>query len=146
MYMILGNIIACVDLSKHHQTRMQNCSVTRRKLPGLLLNSCLFKTIYNLFIYFWLHSVFIARGLFLVAASGDYSWFRRVGFHGSGFSCCRTWALGTRASALATREPSRSGTGAQLLHSTWSLPGPGIRAVCPALARGLTSVLLFQLF
>ena len=35
----------------------------------------------NLFIYFWLRWVFVAaRGLSLVAASGDYSLLRCVGF------------------------------------------------------------------
>ena len=64
-----------------------------------------FKLIY-LFIYFWLHWVFVAaHGLSLVVASGDYSLLRCMGFSlrwlqllwstGSrrvGFSSCGTWA------------------------------------------------------
>ena len=136
VYMILGNIIECVDLNKHHQIGRQNCSVTGRKLPGLVLNSCLLKK-------YIICLLLVARSLrccrrFPVAASRDYPWFPRVGFHRSGFSPCRTWALGTGAlgtgaSALATRELSRSATGAQLLHSTWNLPGPGIRLVVPCI-------------
>ena len=51
--------------------------------------------------------------------------------HCSGFSCCRARALecGLRS----------CGTGAQLLHSTWDLPGPGIKPVSPALTGRLLS-------
>ena len=42
----------------------------------------------NFIYYFWLRWVFVAaHGLSLVAASG-------------GFSCCRAWALGVRASVV----------------------------------------------
>ena len=55
----------------------------------------------NLFIYFWLHWVFIAaRGLSLVAASGGCSSLRCTGFSLGGFSCCRAWALGAWASVV----------------------------------------------
>ena len=61
----------------------------------------------NLFIYFWLHWVFIAaHGLSLVAVSGAYSllrcagfslrWLlllRSMGFRCVGFSSCGTWGL-----------------------------------------------------
>ena len=67
----------------------------------------LFIYLFILFIYFWLHWVFIAeRGLSLVVASGGYSLLRRVGFSlrwllllqsvGSrctGFSSCGSRAL-----------------------------------------------------
>ena len=59
----------------------------------------------NLFIYFWLRWVFIARGLSPVAASGGYSslpcagfslrWLlllRSTGSRHAGFSSCGTWA------------------------------------------------------
>ena len=48
--------------------------------------------LFCLFIYFWLHWVFIAlRGLSLVAVSGGSS---LVASHCGGFSCCRAWGLG----------------------------------------------------
>ena len=67
-----------------------------------------------LFIYFWLHWVFVAaHGLSLVVASGGYSSLRCAGFSlrwllllrgtGSrrvGFSSCSTQALGVRASVV----------------------------------------------
>ena len=49
--------------------------------PLLFMDLCLFFFQINLFIYFWLHWVFVAaRGLFLVAASGGYSSLRCAGF------------------------------------------------------------------
>ena len=90
----------------------------------------LFCSLINLFIYFWLHWVFVAaRGLSLVAASGGYFslrcacfslWWllllRSTGSRCAGFSSCGTWAL--------------------LLRSMWDLRGPGFEPVSPALAGG----------
>ena len=80
----------------------------------------LFSFLKKLFIYFWLHWVFVvASGLSVVAES-------------RGFSC--------GARALECRLSS-CGTWAQLLHSMWDLPGPGLEPVSPALAGGfLTTV------
>ena len=101
---------------------------------------------YLLFIYFWLRWVFIAvRGLSLVAASGGCSslwctafslrWFLLLQSRGSrcvGFSSCGSQAVEHRLSC---------GTRAQLLHSKWDLPRPGLEPVSPALACGfLTTV------
>ena len=73
--------------------------------------------------------------------------------HCSGFSCCRAWALGMRASVVVAcglsscglwaleHRLSSCGTRAQLLCSMWDLPRPGIEPVSPALAGGfLTTV------
>ena len=69
---------------------------------------CLF--IY-LFIYLWLHWVFVAAcGLSLVAASGGYSYLRCTGFSLGGFSCCGVWALGVRASVVVARGLSSCGS------------------------------------
>ena len=72
--------------------------------------------------------------------------------HCSGFSCCRTWALGMWASVVVARglsscdlwalerRLSNCGAQAELLHSMWDLPGPGLEPVSPALAgRFLTT-------
>ena len=48
--------------------------------------------------------------------------------HCHGFSCCGAQALRRRFSSC--------GTQAQLLHSTWNLPRPGIKPMSPALASG----------
>ena len=107
----------------------------------------------NFCIYFWLCWVFVAaRRLSLVAASGGYSLLRCAGFSlrwllvaehklqvrgpqqlcHAGFSSCGSRALQCRLSSCGTR--------AQLLHSMWDLPGPGLKPVSPALAgRFLTS-------
>ena len=55
-----------------------------------------------LFIYFWLHWVFVAvRGLSLVAASGGYSLLCSAwASHCGGFSCCGAGTLGVWASVV----------------------------------------------
>ena len=73
--------------------------------------------------------------------------------HCSGFSCFRARALGTQASVVAAyglsscgsraleRRLSSCGAQAQLLHSMWDLPRPGLEPVSPALAgRFLTTL------
>ena len=73
--------------------------------------------------------------------------------HCGGFSCCRAWALGARASVAVARSfsscgswalehrLSSCGSWAQLLHGMWDLPGPGLKPMSPALAgRFLTTV------
>ena len=96
----------------------------------------------NLFIYFWLHWVFIAaRGLSLLAARRIYFLLRCAGFSlqwllllrstGSRracFSSCGSQALERRLSSC--------GAQAQLLCGMWDLPGPGIEPGSPALAGG----------
>ena len=75
--------------------------------------------------------------------------------------CCRAWALGAQASVVVARglqqlwhvgfsscgswalecRLSSCGAQAQLLHSMWDLPGPGLEPMSPALAgRFLTTV------
>ena len=59
-----------------------------------------------LFIYFWLHWVFIAvRGLSLVAVSGGVR-----ASHCGGFSCCGARALGVWVSVLVARSLSSCDT------------------------------------
>ena len=113
---------------------------------GTCLSFFFNKFIY-LFIYFWLHWVFVAaRGLSLVVASRGYSSLQCVGFSlqwllllqstGSrqvGFSNCGTW-LSSCGSWALERRLSSCGSRAQLLRGTWDLPGPGLEPVSPALA------------
>ena len=110
-----------------------------------IFNSKLVFFLINIFIYFWLLWVFIAaRGLSLVVASGGYSLLRCTGFslrwllllrsmgsRHTGFSSCGLWALERRLSSCGTR--------AQLLHSLWDLPGPGLEPMSPALAGGFST-------
>ena len=63
-----------------------------------------------------------------------------VAVHGlpcRGFSCCehRLWPVGFRSCGSGALECGLSscGTWAQLPHSTWNLPRPGIKPVSPAL-------------
>ena len=56
--------------------------------------------------------------------------------HCDGFSCCRARGLGARASVVVACGLSSCGSRAQLLHSMWDLPGPGLEPVSPALAGG----------
>ena len=66
--------------------------------------------LFILFIYFRLRWVFIAtHGLSLVAVSGGFCCGVRASRCG-GFSCCRAWVLGTRASAVGARRLSSCGS------------------------------------
>ena len=56
--------------------------------------------------------------------------------HCGGFFCCGAWPLGVRASVVVARRLSSCGSRAQLIHSKWGLPGPGLEPVSPALAGG----------
>ena len=106
-----------------------------------------FLTLFILFIYFWLHWVFIsACGLSLVAASGGYSSLRctcfslrwllllwSTGSRHAGFSNCGSQALERRLSSC--------GAQAYLLRGMWDLPGPELEPMSPAWAGGfLTTV------
>ena len=62
-----------------------------------------FFLIIYLFIYFWLHWVFIARVGVTLRCSAQAS-------HYSGFSCCGAWALGSWASVVVARRLSSCGT------------------------------------
>ena len=106
--------------------------------PKGCLKRPFFKKKKKLFIYlfyFWLCWVFFAvRRLSLVAASGDYSSLQCVGF-----SLRRLLLLRSTSSRRAGF--SSCGARAYLLHGMWSLPGPGLEPVSPALAgRFLTTV------
>ena len=119
-----------------------------------------------LFIYFWLHWVFVAtHGLSLLVESKSYP---LVAVHGlliavasfvgvTGFSSCSTWAqqlqlagssmrglqwLQHRCSqALECAGCSHCGTWSLWLHSMWSLSGPWIKPVSSSLAgRFLSTV------
>ena len=70
-------------------------------IPFLFFIIIIFK---NLFIYFWLHWVFVtACGLSLVAASGGYASCGAPSSHCGGFSCCGARALGARVSVVVAR-------------------------------------------
>ena len=106
-----------------------------------------FINLFILFIFFWLHWVFVAAcRLSLVSASRGYCSLRCVGFSSrwllllpslgsrcAGFSSCGSWTVEHRL--------SRCGARAQLLRRMWDLPGPGLEPGSPALAgRFLTTV------
>ena len=59
-------------------------------------------------------------------------------FHHGGVSCCGAQALG----AWVLERGLRTGSWAQLLHSLWDLPWPGIEPRSPALAGGFLSTRL----
>ena len=85
---------------------------------------------FSLFISFWLCWVFIAVGGFsLVAASGGYSSLWCVGF--SLGWLLLLWSKGSRCAGF-----SSCGAWAQLFHSMWDLPRPGLEPMSPALAGG----------
>ena len=111
-------------------------------------------------IYLWLCCVFIAACGFLQLWRAGAT--LRCSVQASrcgGFSCCGARAVGTRASVVVARGLScgsqalecrlsscsawaqqlwlaGSKARAQLLRSTWDLPGPGLEPVSPALADG----------
>ena len=97
----------------------------------------MFVFLINLFIYFWLHWVFVAvRGLSLVAESGGSSSLRCAGFslrwllllrsmgsRHAGFSSCGSRALEHRLSSCGAR--------AWLLRGMWELTGGFLTTVSP---------------
>ena len=97
-------------------------------IPQDRLVFSLFLIFYFIFIYVWLHWVFVAvHGLSLIVASGGYSSLRCAGFslrwllllrstgsRHAGFSSCGSWAVERRLSSC--------GTQAQLLCGMWDLP------------------------
>ena len=54
-----------------------------------------------------------------------------------GFSFCGAWALGTQALVVVGHGFSSCGSGAQVIHGMWDLPGPGIELMSSALAGGI---------
>ena len=83
-----------------------------------------------LFIYFWLHWVFVAvRGLSLVAASGGYSSLQCEGFS-------LWWLLLLQSTGSRCMGFSSCDSQAQLLRGMWDLPRPGLEPMSPALAGG----------
>ena len=118
---------------------MVNCIYTR--LCMYIYTYTHFHILKYLFIYFWLHWVFVAaRRVSLVEASGGYSSLPCVGFslqwllllpsmgsRHAGFSSCGSWALECRLRSC--------GSQAQLLHGIGS-SRPRLKPVSPALAGG----------
>ena len=78
-----------------------------------------------LFIYFWLHWVFIAAcGLSLVAARGEATLRHSAqASHCGGLSCCGAWALGMQASAFVAH-------GLQSTGSVVVVHGPNCSVAC----------------
>ena len=125
----------------------------RNKNNIFICFSCVFKK--NLFIYFWLHQIFVAS-LRLCPAEASGVSFLLPGLwasHCGGFSCW--WSTGSRCTGVssAARGLRNCGSGAledrlnscgswaQLLLRMWNLPGPGIKPVSSALAgRFLSTV------
>ena len=86
---------------------------------GLLLCRQIPDLILFIYIYFWLHRVFVAVRRLLTAVASLVA----VSSGCSGFRSCSTRAGG-------------SGTQVLLPRGMWSLPTPGIEPVSPALASG----------
>ena len=102
----------------------------------MIINEIIFQSFLKiyLFIYFWLHWVFIAaHGFSLVAANGSYSSQQCTGFS---LQC----VIMPQSTSSTVHGFNSCGTQAQLLRSRWNLSGPGIKQVSPALvSRFLTT-------
>ena len=103
-----------------------------------IFTSSFFFFFINLFIYFWLHWVFVAAcRLSLVAVSGATLHCGAQGSHCGGFSCCGAWATGVWASVVVACRLSSCGSQAVLPRGMWDLPGPGLEPVSPVLATAV---------
>ena len=128
---------------------MQSAAISQRLMCAIL--SFFFFYIIPLLLFIYLVSLLVSFGC--VGSSllcAGFLQLQRAGAtlccgawapHCSGFSCCRAWSLGTRASVVVARRPSSCGTRAQLLRGMWDLPRPGLVPMSPAMAGGfLTTV------
>ena len=104
-----------------------------------------------IYLSYWLSWVFVAVfGLSLVVVSRGYSFLQCTGFSlqrlllfqntGSRHTSFSSCASGLRSCDWKALEHgiSSCGASAQLLQSTWNLPGPGIEPVAPELAGGFS--------
>ena len=129
-------------------------------VPIFLVSNFIFDVAFFLFLLFYFIYLLFLAALGLCCCMPAFLWLQRVGAtlhcgsrasHCGGFSCCRVWALGARASVVVAcglsscgswaleRRLSSCGTGAQLLRTMRDLPGPGIKPVSPALAGGYST-------
>ena len=118
MFSRLIHLSACISISLLFMAKEFSIVYTTFYLSIYqLMDILFFFLIYFLFIYFWLHWIFVAvHGLSLVAASRGYSLLRCAGFslqwllllqstgsrHG-GFSSCGSWALEHSLSSCGAR-------------------------------------------
>ena len=89
-----------------------------------------------MFIYLFLAALGLCCCAWAFSSCGErgYSLLQVQASHCGGFSCCRAWALGARASVVVAHGLSSCGARALLLRGMWDLPGPGIKPMSPALA------------
>ena len=95
------------DSSLCHSQHLSQC-MTPRGCSVNLVNGFIYIFLINLFIYFWLHWVFVSvRGLSLVAASGDHSSSRCTGLSLSRPLLLRSTGSRRAGSAGVAHGPSR---------------------------------------
>ena len=97
-----SKVLLWVGKNSFHNT---NSAFSQKSSPSSLpVPLFFFSSFKNLFIYFWLHWVFVAaHGLSLAAASGDYPSLQFVGFYCGGFCSCGSWALERRLSSCGAQ-------------------------------------------
>ena len=120
---------------------------TQRYSLIFFFNKFIYLRIY-VFIFGCVGSSLLRVGFLLLRRAGATLRCGAWASHCNGFSYCRAWALGVRASVVVARglsscgsralerRLSSCGARAQLLRGTWDLPGPRIEPVSPALAGG----------
>ena len=117
-----------------------------------IYNTVFFKK-FILFIFGCIGSLLLRVGFLQLWQAGATLCCSARASHCSGFSCCGSWALGTRTSVVVAHGLSSCGllalehglsscgARAQLLRGTWDLCGPRLEPMSPALAgRFLTTV------
>ena len=146
------SLLSYLEKKSSHEIPFQTmrCLLKLKKdlLERFFLYYYFLKFIFYLFIFGYIVSLLLRASFLQLQQVGATLCCGGQASHCGCFSCCGARAVGTRASVVVKRglsscgswalecRLSSCGAQAQLLHSMWDLPGPGLEPMSPALAGG----------